>query len=274
MASHEPYSQEISRRYPALVIFLLDQSLSMQDACSGADGESKSAVLADAINRILHELVVRSKKGEEIRHYFDVAVLGYGRNPGAVASAFKGALAGKAIVDLSEIAYNPADLDERSQSPIWIYPVADGATPLCAALREAQVLAEGWIAAHRDSFPPIVLNISDGEATDGDPTPEAAALRELSSNYGNLLLFNCHLSGSRSVPISFPISRDEVPKDTFARRLFNMSSLFPDVMLNRAVMEGLQIRNGARGFMFNADATELVRFLSLGTRPTNQSLMG
>jgi hypothetical protein len=274
MPTHEPYSQEISRRFPALVIFLLDQSLSMQDKCAGTDGEPKSVVLADAINRILHELVVRSKKGEEIRHYFDVAVLGYGHNPGAVSSAFKGRLAGHRIVNLSEIAYNPAELEEKSQSPIWVYPVAGGATPLCEAFREARALAETWVVNHMESFPPIVLNISDGEATDGDPTPEAVALREVTTNFGNLLLFNCHLSGSSSMPVSFPIDKEEVPKDTFARRLFSMSSEFPDAMLNRAIMEGLPIRTGARGFMFNADATELVRFLSLGTRPTNQSMMG
>jgi hypothetical protein len=274
LPGQEAYSQEISRKFPALVIFLLDQSLSMQDKCAGTDGESKAAVLAEAINRILHELVVRSKKGEEIRHYFDVAVLGYGHNPGAVSSAFKGGLAGRQIVNLSEIAFNPAELEEKSQSPIWIYPVADGATPLCAALGEARMLADGWVTTHMDSFPPIVLNISDGEATDGDPTDEAAALRQIKTNFGHLLLFNCHLSGSRSAPVSFPVDREETPKDAFARRLFSMSSPFPDAMLNRAIMEGLPIRNGARGFMFNADATELVRFLSLGTRPTNQSMMG
>jgi hypothetical protein len=124
---------------------------------------------------------------------------------------------------------------------------------------------------HRDSFPPIVLNVTDGESTDGDPEADAAALRSLGSDYGNLLLFNCHLSKAKAVPVSFPTNIDEVPKDAFARRLFGMSSAFPSVMAKLAVMEGLPLRPGARGFVFNADATELVRFLILGTRPTNQS---
>jgi hypothetical protein len=197
--------------------------------------------------------------------------LGYGNVPGDVTSAFRGPLAGRTIVDLPEAAFNPARMDERTYAPVWVEPVASGYTPLCAALKAARTLAQSWIEMHQDSFPPIVLNITDGESTDGEPDADAQALRALSSAYGNLLLFNCHLSKSKAAPVSFPTHIDEAPSDAFARRLFNMSSPFPTVMAKLAVMEGLPLRPGARGFVFNADATELVRFLILGTRPTNQS---
>src|SRR5437879_3247639 len=77
------YTAQISRAQKALCVLLVDQSSSMEDPCAGAGGVSKSKFLADVTNRVLFEMVNRSKKENQINDYFDIAMLGYsGRNRG------------------------------------------------------------------------------------------------------------------------------------------------------------------------------------------------
>ena len=55
--------------------------------------------------------------------------------------------------------------------------------------------------------------------------------------------------------------------DGFSRLLFRMSSTFPEPMVRRAQQAGFTVEPGARGFMFNATAVDLIKFLDIGTRP-------
>ncbi len=71
------YGAEISRGNPTCFIFLLDQSGSMADPFGG-DYVRKADYVADAVNRTLHDLVIRCTKTEEVRHYYDIGVIGYG----------------------------------------------------------------------------------------------------------------------------------------------------------------------------------------------------
>ena len=82
------YSAEISRQNPSCFLFLIDQSGSMSDPFgAGGSSKSKADAVADAINRLLSNLVIKCAKSEGIRDYYDVGVLGYGAN---VGSAFSG----------------------------------------------------------------------------------------------------------------------------------------------------------------------------------------
>ena len=71
------YGAEISRGNPTCFIFLLDQSASMADPFGG-EPVRKADFVADAVNRTLHDLVIRCTKTEEVRNYYDIAVIGYG----------------------------------------------------------------------------------------------------------------------------------------------------------------------------------------------------
>jgi len=52
-----------------------------------------------------------------------------------------------------------------------------------------------------------VINITDGESTDGDPIPDAKALGSMGTEDGATLLFNIHLSSSPAIPSSFRTTR-------------------------------------------------------------------
>lgn len=276
-----PYQAEISRANPSCFLFLIDQSGSMSDPFGGGESSKKKAdAVADAINKLLQNLVIKCAKSDGVRDYYNVGVIGYGAS---IGSAFMGPLAGKDLSPISQIANSPARIEERSKKvddgagglvdqtikfPIWFDPVANGGTPMCQALAQAKNIVQDWIAQHPSCFPPIVINITDGEATDGNPSDAANEIKGLASSDGNVLLFNVHLSSQRANPIEFPDSDTTLP-DEFARLLFSMSSILPTHIQNAAKQEGYQISEASRGFVFNADIVSLIRFLDIGTRPSN-----
>ena len=272
-----PYSAEISRANPSCFVFLIDQSGSMENPLPGAQGLRKADGVADAINRLLQNLVIKCARGEGVRNFYEVAVIGYGE---AVDHAFSGPLSGRQLVPLSDIATQPARIEERRRVsgnsngtktehlvkfPIWFEPRAKGVTPMGEAIQSTVDLLTPWIASHRRSYPPIVINISDGAATDTGPVPQARALRNLATDDGEVLFFNCHISDQPTQPVVFPANDAELPDD-FARTLFEVTSPLPENLAEQARAEGMNLAADARGFAFNADLTELIRFLDLGTR--------
>jgi uncharacterized protein YegL len=271
------YTAEISRRSPAYFVFLIDRSLSMNDVF-GDGSRRKADAVADTVNRLLQNIAVQCSKDGSVWDYFHVSVLGYG---GSVGSAFGGPLTGIARAPISQIAENPARIEQRTKRvddgaggliqqtvrfPIWFDAVADGGTPMCGALDAARQLCADWCAEHPAGFPPIVLNITDGESTDpGNPIDYANALRGLSVNDGATLLFNLHLSSAPGFSVLYPPTEAGLP-DPFARQLFAMSSPLPHTMIASASSMGISVAQGSRGFVFNAPFEQLVNFLEIGTR--------
>jgi hypothetical protein len=281
------YTAEISRDNPSCFLFLIDQSRSMEDEIStGSDAQRLDNGVADSINMWLQELSIKCAKSEGVRDYYSIGVLGYGKD---VGPGFIGPLAGQEIISISEIADNPARLDERSKKipdgagglveqtvrvPVWFDPVADGGTPMCRAAGEAKQILEGWISDHPDSFPPIVIHITDGESTDGDPSGRLRELTELSTSDGNVMLFNIHLSAKDNAePVSFPHTTDELP-DVYSRMLFDTSSSLTPTMRSLAKEHGFDTSEDSRCFVLNGDLVLLVQAIDIGTRPSNIQMDG
>lgn len=273
------YSAEISRSNPSCFIFLVDRSSSMADSITGQGAKRKADAVADCLNRLLQNLVIKCSKSEGIRDYYYVGVIGYGSNIGL---ALGGALATKNLVPISEIAFSPVRIEDRIKKvddgmggiieqkvkfPVWIEPFADGGTPMAEVFRATYNILVDWIAHHPNSFPPVVINITDGDSN-SDPTNEAKAIMNLATSDGNVLLFNCHISDKQVAPILFPESEANLA-DPLAKKLFWLSSPLPAKIRENAYMEGYPVTEKSRGFAFNADMVELIRFLDIGTRPGN-----
>jgi hypothetical protein len=272
-----PYVAEISRTNPTCLLFLIDQSSSMAGPVGGSPDKSKADGVADAVNRLLQNLALKCAKSDGIRDYFHVGVIGYGAD---VRSALGGSLAGRHLVPVSEFANNPLRVEKRKRKvddgaggileqtfkfPVWFEPAADGQTPMCQALTLACEVLQEFINRSPECYPPLVINITDGRASDADPRPAAAAIRDLATTDGQVLLFNAHLSSEASVPVVFPAAVVGLP-DKYARHLFKMSSPLPPRLLKAARADGFTVAEGARGFAFNADLVSVIRFLDIGTR--------
>jgi hypothetical protein len=282
------YSAEISRTSPAAFIFLLDQSASMQDGFGGAEQKgdaapSKARVLADVVNRLLQNLVLRCAKEDGVRDYFHVGVIGYGERVQPLIQPAPGYGTVDDLIPISHVAERPLRLEERLKQmsngagevterrvkvPVWFDPQAKNGTPMCQALDQAAGMVRRWIDIHPHGFPPIIVNMTDGEATDGDPLRYAQALKMYATDDGEVLLFNVHLSESGESAIELPHTAEGLP-DEFAGVLYAMSSILPFSMRAAAEQEGYVVNLDTRGFIFNADPVSLVRFLEIGTRPSN-----
>lgn len=271
------YERRVDRHNPSCLVFMIDQSASMEDPIAG-EPRSRASVVADQLNGLIYELIQRCTKSlsEPPRPYFAVSVIGYRTDPAGttiVGPMLKGALADRPWVWTTDLAESPLRLDEREVAsptgtqrytvPVWLDPVAIGGTPVCAAMNYVGRLVRSWVDQYPDSFPPIVINLSDGESTDGDPVEWARRVASLSTTDGNVLIFNLDVS-SGDRPLLFPAQPPRA-MGRYARTLYDMSSPLPQVMLTAAAAQGFDVQPGSRGFGMNADFRSVVTFLNVGT---------
>ncbi len=262
-----PYTAAISRASPTLVLFLLDRSGSME--APFADGLSRAAYLARVVDKAIQELAVRCNKADGLRDYFHLAALGYGN--GTVADAFGPGLGVVGAADwrpISAVARAPLAVDRDGGGlprPRWIEVQAAGDTPMKAAVEAACNLVAAWCDAHPDSYPPTVINVTDGEPSGESPEAAAAILRRIHTEDGETLFFNLHISGRGAGEVVFP--DQDTGLDDYGRLLFRMSSPFPPHLRAGAAAAGFSPGTEARFFVYGAGADLAVRFLNLGTRP-------
>jgi hypothetical protein len=278
---------------PGLFVFVLDQSGSMAQSWKTDPTHVKAAALADTVNDALVEIANRCIKGAEgVSHRCDIAIIGYSTdsagNP-TIRSGFGGALAGRDIVSIQNVYANPLGhrvikeeqeqfdeigglrmIEVEGMAAYWIEPQADGGTPMPQALARACEIVENWIndpeePRHRGAFPPIVIHITDGQSTHGDPSHEAEHIRSLATEYGSVLLINSHIPDEGGPQIRYPAGEAELP-DEFARLLFRMSSELPAPLMPAAQKAELPVREGSRLMTFNAGVetvTKLINYMSM-----------
>jgi hypothetical protein len=274
------YLAEISHVNPACILFLLDQSGSMGLEFAGDPDVRKKGEAATDINRLLMSLVVRCTPNvaQGPQDYLSVGVIGYGAHAG-VGPLLPGTTADSPVLPVSKLATAVIRVDGRTRRmrdetgatdevvvpvPIWFDPVAEGGTPMHEAMQQAHRFLSQWAASHPASYPPVVINITDGEP-DQDPTSAARALLTIGTDDGTTLLYNIHLSQKKAEPILFPTNTALLP-DEHARMLYGISSVFPESARRELKREGHPVSEQARGFVFNADSPALIDFLDIGTR--------
>lgn len=287
------YQKPIKREAPAAIVLLVDQSGSMGGIWSG--GGTKSIGVAESVNNLLESLVLASVRNKgDVWPYFDVAVLGYsGSGTNAVRSLLPDTNLNDPIRSIDKIAKH-ARVESSTRNGItedrriWVRPHHDGQTPMCAAIECATKTLNSWVKAHPESFPPIVMNVTDGVSTDGTPQLSARDLLSLRTNDGSVLFFNINICGHREPvtnsttggpqpkasnqrqvnqadgKILFPNDSVYLPNEA-ARTLFDMSSVIPEPLRKRAERLETPLSSGARGFVYNATSNDLSRFFDIGT---------
>lgn len=271
-----PFGGVISRARPACLLFIVDQSFSMNAGVAGTSLRKKVAV-ADAVNRLIYNMVLASTKDDGVRPYFHVGVFRYGVEEG-VDAAFT-----PDVVSISELADHPlrwstppqcSDDDDLEVSfPIWFEPYARGKTLTRDAFLRVLAVTKSWTEAHPDSFPPIILHITDGgfDRRRDDPTLVVRELQDQNTSVGGALVFNCHLSSrSDDEPLFFPNPHEAEQLDAAGSSLFEISSPLPEVMRESATTF-YDVHEGARGYVRNADLDRLVDFLDIGTRTVSSA---
>lgn len=271
------YQAPIQRSSPTAFLFILDQSGSMGDRMAASE-KTKAQFVADVLNRTLMDLVTKCTKADGVRDYFEIGVIGYGVN--SAQNGLQGPLSAQILNPISVIEANPLRIENRKRKvddgaggiieqtvkfPVWYEPTSNGGTPMCEAIKRAGEELAAWCDAHPDCYPPTVLHVTDGESTDGDPEQLADSLRQFSTNDGNVLMLNLHVSATAGNQIVFPSSETGLP-DKYAQLLFRMSSQLPAHLLGAVQEIGHKVTAEARGYVFNAEAAGIVDFFDIGTR--------
>jgi hypothetical protein len=107
-----PHSAKIGRDNPTAILFVIDQSGSMDETMS--TGKSKAAFVADVLNKTIYTLVTNCTKADGVRNYFDVGVIGYGGQ--GVGPGLGDALAGTIIHPITTVANGPLRVEDRTKA--------------------------------------------------------------------------------------------------------------------------------------------------------------
>jgi hypothetical protein len=224
---------------------------------------SKASEVARVVNRMLEDIVLTCVKGDETRDYFEIGVIGYGDDKvlPVLGKEF-------ALLPVSEIRRSFLRKEKIGDETIHIRvePLAEGSTPMRAAFEKVYELLTKWLPERKESAPPIVINITDGEATDGDPADFATKVMALANKAGNVCLLNAHITDKNFKPTLFP-KDDKFLEDEYAKQLFAISSQLTEDMIKFGAAKYPFLESGARGFVYNADAVVITDFLDIGTKP-------
>ena len=285
-----PYTAQITRNTPTAFIFMIDQSISMSRKINF---KNEFITLAEAVSRIvnaqIYDLVLRCIKLSDVRHYYDIAVIGYGDD---AKYAWNGTLAGHDFVSPEELKNNPfkkiiVKEERRTKKGVtlkdiekvqWVEPVAAGKyTRAHKAFAMAKELLDKWMKEHhdKDCYPPTIINITDGEFN-GILNPRdvntqlANELKALFTNDGNVLLWNIHITPDSQDQILLPVSKTEM-KGEKSEWLYDMSSLLPS-RYNQAIgdLRGDSENSRHVAMAINTDLSTLIQLMDIGT-PTNIS---
>ena len=284
------YTNNATRKHPGLVVLMIDQSGSMENA-SVANGKPLAVIAADSINIVLTEMVKIATKpigddDEEVRDYQKVVIIGYG---GEVKEENGEQKCVAQILHegyLSEIAnkYKEEKRDTIAGSlnvRNVIKPIAGYITPMASAFDLAKQQINKWKAEGKDGIEdpsPIIINITDGAPTNEEGYPTEEALEETAEEAREIMsiafpdgsprIFNILISQLAGNEVRFPDNTNALEGDPFAQFLYGISSKMTDDLMADISARGLGNPTiNSRVLMMNInDPTALVNILRVGTK--------
>jgi hypothetical protein len=241
-----PYETLATQATPALVIYLLDMSVSMNDAVNEDEpltSESKSELVTRTLTRAIREMVRRSTRGTQPLARYRVAAFAYNHE---IHDVFGGA---RPITEIAQIGV-----------PVMN---AAGTTDTAAAFEHAEQLLISMHAELRKCPAPLICHFTDGAYTDKTPLPIAERIQQMTFPDGSVLIENIFFDhGALAKPVpdwyTWPgIHSKEDLASTYAYDLYEMSSPIPESYLRLFTERGYAMKPGARLF-FPGDSSEMV----------------
>lgn len=278
----KPYEMQWSSATPGLLIIMVDQSGSMLSPYQGKD--SKTVFATKAVNRVIDTIIQKNFDGESPKNRCFITVIGYNHDVKKLNSGY-----------LKDLDANPLRVDNirKKESdgaggiitvdypmPVWIDPITkDGATNMKGAFEMAKAIIEQWIKDKPSNPAPVIINISDGVPYyDGKKVSDcmketiqvAQDIKNLSVADGNVLIFNAMISAAGQ-RLEFPTSLEECTNDE-SKFLFEISSEVPDAYKAIARVKELNVKDGSRGCIFEADEVQLVSLIDFGSSKSQRDI--
>lgn len=267
-----PYSSIISEGNPVGVFFILNQSDPTKEIISFDSTEmSKASAECGIIDQVINELIVQNTSNGVIDDRYNIAVLGYG-------DYVFNCLKGKGIQSLNELNDNPIFVKTHikeirtrqgaktieQKRPVWVKPRSRGGAYLNKALNSVKKLVDKWTEEHMDSFPPIIIHITEYRyhgAEDSEMIQLAKEIKSLLTNDGNALFFNIHLTwNENTVPVVFPSNESKISESYYGSMYYLMSSVLPQSFYNnmRIRENSTEYQEQHIGFAMNIKISDLL----------------
>ncbi len=264
---------------PGLLIILLDQSGSMKNGW-GALSDKRIDRATTYVNEMIDRVVADSRAGNIREEQIFVAVFGYSRKkegdrPDQVC---------RLLVDGW-----PAKLLQEQENALarerpLIEPYAYGETPYVTAFHTALSYIKQFLSKpdlkdrFRRSAPPVILNITDGEADEATAgnvdEGRLEDLKDVIHEIRNLetpsgfppLVFHVQIASKDTQSVVLPSTDKSL--DEHGKLLFSLASAIPSRWVQ--ALKGRfdpPLQPGAVGLMMNAGPGDLWNFLRLASRP-------
>jgi hypothetical protein len=248
------YSVLATAKTPALIVYLLDISRSMNQT---SGGQRRIDTVLGALDKVIVRMVLRSTKGMIVSPRYRIAMLGYHAQAVDLLGGFK------TVSQVAEMGVPKPRLEYGTQT-------AQGFVAAEQLLQRELPNLAGCPA-------PLVCHMTDGLYGGPDPQPVVDRIRSMSVPDGHVLVENIFLSKSvlkRDVadPSSWAGVTDvEQLGKPYARKLFAMSSPIPESYLQTMQEFGYNIQSGAR-MLFPGNTLELVElgFAMSGATPVTR----
>ena len=289
------YKAKATINNPALLIFLIDQSTSMERILTedkNHNSYSISRIVKIMVDNVLYQILRKNTEGATFKEKIQIAIIGYGLTVHSAIYEVNLEEYPIGVNRIDEVAQksdpppSPDELFPRSKLS-WVEERSDGLTPMLAAFEEAKKILEKWIPSHKSSNPPIVVNITDGIPTDdavyaemfeqgfiGDLSKtllvsKAEEIKKLETDFGNVLIANGHITAEKITEVQYPVSASEVERvDPLALIFFQMSSIIPEpfrTLGNDPESFDMNLKYNAKMLLYNANVASILNFIEFGS---------
>ena len=247
-----PYDIPATSRTPALIIYLIDISGSMDQLL---EGEKKMDHVNQALRKILQKMVQRSTKGEIVSPRYRLGLIAYSDTP---IDVFNG------VETITEVM--------KRGRPMF---TADQSTNTYAAFTLARDLLRRELPNQQGRPAPMVCHLTDGEFTGSDPEPMVQEIMAMSTEDGRVLVENIFVGSDllvspiRNAETWTGIQSVDQIKHSYAKKLFRMSSPLPKSYCENVERAGFALQEGVRMLLpcSNRELIELA-FATSGATPT------
>jgi hypothetical protein len=235
------YTQAATSLAPAIVIYLIDASYSMNDPCGRT---TKIDLVNQALREAVQDMVRRSMSNGVVQPRYKVAIFAYSTKVLNLLDGF---------CDLSELVkYGLPTIS------------ADGDTDTAAGFSAVETLLQMQLPEFQASPAPLVCHLTDALITTGNPYSVVQRIRAMTVNDGPVLVENIYVADQMlHDPVVNWMEWSGVLKpkhltSKYARYLCQLSSPLPDSYRQNINNYGYHLQKGVPLF-FPGTHSELVR---------------
>jgi hypothetical protein len=235
------YTQPATSLKPALVIYLIDASYSMNDLCGTT---TKINMVNKALRDAVKDMVRRSMRDGMVQRRYKLAIFAYNTQ----------------VVDVLDGICDLPDLVKHGVPVIS----ADGETDTAVGFTEVETLLKANLAKLQASPAPLICHLTDALITANTPVPVVRRIQSMTVNDGPVLVENVYVADNM---LRSPVQdwhqwqgvlKPKQLTDGYARFLFQLSSPLPETYRQNMNNYGYNLQKGTALF-FPGTQTELMR---------------